>query len=362
MLHSHLEINRSLLYIIASELKKSGGKISLLIQPDYTFLMNILTAGGYASSSVDIDHIICLNNNQNVSFARQNYNLNCLRNILPLYSNHYQYNCYYYYDDIDAVTSAFALFPYAVITTEYACLISSDMQSGFITKDPESLKLFSYLFSQYLAQTTPLLRPVTDLGGQIQYVENTMQNITEGYFFQMLPCLTRFLTRDMLETYIVKDLPHRSELLDRLQNYLHELQSIPASADLTFICSIEGIRKFLNTGRVGEYPAYAYTPLNLSDRLFLIRQLANSMLNEHNRLLKRAIGMIDHEFYLFAGRQYGYFMFQTSNTDRMIYLNIEEPGLLFTFFDFCDTLDDEIFFTSEEAYRKIHDLIQEYSK
>jgi len=122
------------------------------------------------------------------------------------------------------------------------------------------------------------------------------------------------------------------------------------------------LRKFLNTGRVGEYPAYAYTPLNLSDRLFLIRQLANSMLNEHNRLLKRAIGMIDHEFYLFAGRQYGYFMFQTSNTDRMIYLNIEEPGLLFTFFDFCDTLDDEIFFTSEEAYRKIHDLIQEYSK
>ena len=48
--------------------------------------------------------------------------------------------------------------------------------------------------------------------------------------------------------------------------------------------------------------------------------------------------------------------------ERMIYLNIEEPGLLFTFFDFCDTLDDEIFFTSEEAYRKIHDLIQEYSK
>ena len=78
--------------------------------------------------------------------------------------------------------------------------------------------------------------------------------------------------------------------------------------------------------------------------------------------MKRAIGMIDHEFYLFAGRQYGYFMFQTSNTDRMIYLNIEEPGLLFTFFDFCDTLDDEIFFTSEEAYRIIHDLIQEYSK
>ena len=191
--------------------------------------MNILTAGGYASSSVDIDHIICLNNNQNVSFARQNYNLNCLRNILPLYSNHYQYNCYYYYDDIDAVTSAFALFPYAVITTEYACLISSDMQSGFITKDPESLKLFSYLFSQYLAQTTPLLRPVTDLGGQIQYVENTMQNITEGYFFQMLPCLTRFLTRDMLETYIVKDLPHRSELLDRLQNYLPLLPTLRLS-------------------------------------------------------------------------------------------------------------------------------------
>lgn len=362
LLHSHHEINRSLLYIISSELKKAGEKIKLLIQPDYTFLMNILTAGDYASSSVDIHHIICLNNNQNVSFTRQNYNLNCLKNILPLYSNHYQYNCHYYYDDINAIASAFTLFPYAVITTEYACLISSDMQSGFLTKDAESLKLLSYLFGQYLTQTTPLLHPITDLDRQLLCIENTMQNVTEGYFFQMLPCLTRFLTRDMLETYIVKDLPHRSELLDRLQNYLHELQSIPASADLTFICSIEGIRKFLNTGRVGEYPAYAYTPLSLNDRLFLIRHLANAMLNEHNRLLKQTLGMIDHEFYLFAGRQKGYFMFQVSNTDQMIYLNIEEPGLLFTFFDFCDTLDDEMFFTSEEAYKKIHELIQKYSK
>lgn len=362
LLHSHHEINRSLLYIISSELKKTGGKVSLLIQPDYTFLMNVLTAGDYASSSVDIRHIICLNNNRNVSSARQNYNLKCLKNILPLYSNHYQYHCYYYYDDIDAVTSAFTLFPYAVITTEYACLISSDMQSGFITKEPESLKLLSYLFGQYLAQTTPLLRPVTDLGKQLQCVENTMQNINEGYFFQTLPCLTRFLTADMLETYIIKDLPHRTELLDKLKNYLRELQTIPASANFTFICSIEGVKKFLHTGRVGEYPAYAYDPLNLNDRLFLIRQLANAMLSGHNRLLKQTIGMIDHEFYLFAGRQNGYFMFQTPNTDRMIYLNIEEPGLLFTFFDFCDTLDDEMFFTSEEAYRKIQELIQEYSK
>ena len=60
LLHSHLEINRSLLYIIASELKKSGGKISLLIQPDYIFLMIILTACLFSLFfCLDFSQLIC---------------------------------------------------------------------------------------------------------------------------------------------------------------------------------------------------------------------------------------------------------------------------------------------------------------
>lgn len=40
---------------------------------------------------------------------------------------------------------------------------------------------------------------------------------------------------------------------------------------------------------------------------------------------------------------------------------IEESDLLYTFFDFCKSLDEEMFYTYEEAYTQLHNLLNEYS-
>ena len=49
-LNTMAEVNRSLLYIISLEVKKSNGTIDLLVQPDCDFLMNILAAENYDCS------------------------------------------------------------------------------------------------------------------------------------------------------------------------------------------------------------------------------------------------------------------------------------------------------------------------
>ena len=110
-LNTMAEVNRSLLYIISSEVKKSNGTIDLLVQPDCDFLMNILAAENYDCSQTTIRHIICLNNSTSESITYPNYNLHCLEKILPLYSNVDKYNCFYYYDHIDSKCSKFTLFP-----------------------------------------------------------------------------------------------------------------------------------------------------------------------------------------------------------------------------------------------------------
>ena len=58
-LNTMAEVNRSLLYIISLEVKKSNGTIDLLVQPDCDFLMNILAAENYDCSQTTIRHIIC---------------------------------------------------------------------------------------------------------------------------------------------------------------------------------------------------------------------------------------------------------------------------------------------------------------
>lgn len=360
LLNSQHEVNRSLFYTISSELKRQDGRIDLLIQPDSEFLMNILATGDYDSSSVKIRHIICLNNTQTVTSSRQNYNLNSLKQIIPLYSNHYQYDCYYYYDNVDSVTNAFSLFPYAVITPKCVYLLTADMQSGLTTTDSESLRFFSCLYEQYWRNSSPLLHPSNNLYVQLEYAQGTIQPPNHSYSFQMLPCLTPFLTIEFLEKYILKTLPERKKLILSLQKYVEKLRDRDKYFAIHYICSLDGIRKFLEIGRVGEYPPQYCNPFSLRDRIYLIRQLMTAMRTKRYHLLKHNIGSIDNEFFLFVGQQKGYFMFPTAKQE-LICLNIEESDLLYTFFDFCKSLDEEMFYTYEEAYTQLHNLLNEYS-
>ena len=74
-------------------------------------------------------------------------------------------------------------------------------------------------------------------------------------------------------------------------------------------------------------------------------------------MLKEPIGNPEYELYLFVNQQNGYLMFSSPYSRQPVYLNIEEPGLLFTFYDFCENLDDNMFYTPEEAETLLNALI-----
>lgn len=130
LLNTPSEVNRALLNIVSMDLHKENGYIRMLIQPDNDFLMNVLVAEDSRTPGVCIDHLICLNNNAEATYSHKNYNLHCLKQVLPLYGSSYEYNCFYYYDNIAFNNNSLILFPYIIITSEYACLLTSDMTRG----------------------------------------------------------------------------------------------------------------------------------------------------------------------------------------------------------------------------------------
>ena len=146
---------------------------------------------------------------------------------------------------------------------------------------------------------SPLLRPINDVTEQISYLNNISHVVRSGYSFQMVPCLTPYLTHDILDKYIIQELPNRSEFIQAMDNYIKVfLSSYMTPDNITYIFSLNGVKKFLDTGRVSEYPYDIYHPLEMTDRIHLIRKLMLNLPIQNYRVLKKDIGHLDNEIFL----------------------------------------------------------------
>ena len=166
-----------------------------MFQPDYDYLMSFLRAENGSIPKARIDHIICLNNDSRTTHSQKNYNLNCLKQVLPLYGTNPQYNCFYYYDNIADKTDGIAMFPYIVITGKYACLLSPDIQKGYLTSEPSAIDMFKNIFDKYRDRLPQLLSRVNNIFAQLEYMNSLNPTNETGYFFQMTPCLTPYKLR-----------------------------------------------------------------------------------------------------------------------------------------------------------------------
>lgn len=359
LLNSPIEVKQALFRVVSSEMSRKGiGMLKLLIQPDCEFLINLISAESQAETNIHIEHIICLNNNAETTLSQKNYNLNCLKQILPLYGGFCNYECYYYYNDIVAKTGDLTLFPYMLVTSDSVCLLTANMTKGYITRSVSSVQMFLEIFSDYKSLSNPLLHNINDVSSQLAYVSRLMGECGTGCCFQMTPCLTPFLTSQHAEKYIKKDLPNRATFISHFKEYTKESSSWFEKGSVSIIFSFDGVNRFLQSGRIGEYPSDVYHPFDMPDRIYFIKKIIQACKNMNCRMLKDSIGNPEYELYLFVNQKSGYLMFTSPHNGNPVYLDIEEPGLLFTFYDFCENLDDNMFYTSLETEKLLNDLIK----
>lgn len=357
LLNSASETNHAIFQMVIRELSEKDGNIRLLLQPEYEFLMNLLQAEGSTECTTQIEHIMCLNNNSDIVHTQKNYNLKCLKQILPLYGSCRGYKCFYYYDNIISKTGSFSLFPYMVITSQFACILTADIERGVLTKLPSAVEMLNEIFNSYLAGASPLLKRIDNAPAQLSYINELVKTCTPAYSFQMTPCLTPFLTSAFMEKYISQDIPEREQFLSQLKNYVTERTNNQIVQ--SYIFSLDGLISFFENGIIGEYPKGIYNPPDISDRVHIIKQLLSACKSQKYRMLKNNIGSLENELFLFVSQKRGYLMFSEPYTKELVYLDIEEPGLLFAFFDFCENLNDDLFYSPEEAAALIESLLNQ---
>ena len=56
-------------------MQKEDGKISLIMQPDNDYVMDILFLAGVKKDYLEMEHIFCLSNTNEIALEKKDYNL-----------------------------------------------------------------------------------------------------------------------------------------------------------------------------------------------------------------------------------------------------------------------------------------------
>lgn len=143
-------MRHAILQLFSGEAVKENGEISVLVQPDFDFAMELLQALGEQNLGLTIRHLFCMNNNEKLISMRKNYNLSCLQKILPICACGCDYRAWYYYDNVAARLNEFRLFPYLILTEHCALVFSADYQNAILFREEEMLRMMREMFEQYL--------------------------------------------------------------------------------------------------------------------------------------------------------------------------------------------------------------------
>lgn len=360
-LHGTAQILPVLFSILSNESSRKNGHIELLIRPDFPYVMDLLRMSGQQNPSLEIRHIFCLNNTEELTRAKSNYNLVCLKRILPLYICGCRYQAYYYYDTIVSNPSGLRLFPYLIQTGNYAVLLSEDLEYAVLYRDRATREMLAGMFQNYLNDAELYLEKIDTVQKQMEYTTSIISNTSRSgmqFDFQLQPCLTPFFTDKMLEQYLAKELPDRERLLQGLKLYLKQIQKYMFGSPTVSIFSENGVRKFLLEGTLEEYPSDFYYIPAAKDRVSLVRQMLAAPENLKLRMLRREIGSIRNGLNILIHNYAGYLYFCSGNSS-VFYLMIREPSLLTAFQDFFESMSDDLFYTDGEMRERIAMLIDE---
>ena len=344
--------------IIGLESKKEHGHIKLLFQPDSDDFMEVVASISKNKTNLKIDHIICLNNTDTITTDKRDYNLCCLQKIIPMYNSCLcDYTPFCYYDNIDSHNSNFNLLSSLVITSEYAITFSPQIKYGILFTCSDTLRKFHSIFDELKADTTPVVCKIDSVFTQFEYFDNLDLGEKNGYSYQMEPCIIPMIPLSFPEKYLSKTLPDRENFVQSVKQYIHRKSEILKTVTTHFMFTETGIIQFLKTGRLSELPDTIYSPFEYCDRVLLIRALINACKNEKYRMLRPDTPISLSNLCIYVTAHNGYLLFSSAD-GNLVFLNLEEPSLLFGFYDYLSSLNEDYFYPTDETVSRLLALIK----
>lgn len=331
-IESRSNIQRILYQILLKESFKSDSLIQIIAQPDWNYLFELLQVLGHKNSSLNIQHIICMSNDVNTNYKYRDYNISYLQQILPLFQSDIQYKPRYYYDNIDSHFRNLNMLPYWIITSEYALSCSSDIQYAILYKNPGTVRMLKEIFQQQYQKTSAFFTRLSDSG--IDFLTLIRETFTSDctYSISAYPCIIPALTRDMYDTYIIPDIPDRTQFIETLTQHSFDVKNLHQKKLLKDYFTKKGLTYFMESGQTKDLPKNLYTPLSIPDRKKILTHIIEGINLGHSYMLSGELESLPLNIGCLSNSKTGILM-TTDSDDKFVYLSLEEKNIFDSFLD-----------------------------
>lgn len=289
-----------------------------------------------------------------------NYNLEILSTFLPFsLSTNLDYNIYFNYCENIISYDNGILFPYYIILDNILLIqLSSDLQNCMVYTIPDYIKYFSDCFDEIIKRSKKLANTYPDFKDFFHHTLETVQKNEQFYFLGFEPCLSAFLTPELAEKYINRTYPDWNKKLEMFNQWPCCLENLEA-----FYCffSPDGIKYFMETGRLTDTPANIFLTLSPDDRKILLNHLYELLIINPKkiRIFDPAYFPFPNYASIFINPDYGLDYFVYEENEKSPYLSFSEISLSRAFKNFILGISNSKFlFTSEKAL----ELITHYKK
>lgn len=352
--------DRQLQYLMTGvlniEMRKMEGKISLLMQPENRLVMELLVFAGARKENLCIEHIFCMSNTDDIIADKSNYNLNCLKQILPLFSQCIcDYKPYCYYDNIVSHNNRFNFLSSMILTSEYAVVFSMEENYGMLLSDKDTIQHFQRLFQSLKEDAALMALKMDSLEKQLKTFQS-MNFMDSGVGYQPESCLIPLIPAAFLDKYLNSRFKAVPLLRENVLQYMEESGKTMEESKSTFIFSETGIGRFAETGRISELPESVYYPLEYNDRMVLIRRLIRECEKGKYQMLKAEAPISETNICLYSGMRQGYLQTPAAQGGHL-FLELRELGLLQAFRDYFESLDRKYFYSPQEAADRLRKML-----
>jgi hypothetical protein len=360
------EINRIVKAVVEAESAKENGYIKLIVQPEYSFLLELLLAIG-SNSNLHIEHVFCLQ--KEIPLNSDNYlNLSYIKNVMPLLLSVSDYNASIYYDDLEVKFNETSIFPYFIVTSDKVITISHNFNYAALFLSEDIHHLYHTIYNDVFRVSSPLVERIYDpmeFYNRYSLLESgpgeSKSQVSSTYSLFSQPCFMYFASKEQFNKYIY-DFPLKDEIValmaDRADNYY---QLLVNGYEFTSYFTEEGLDYFWTSGRITEIPDAFYSPVEKQDCLKLMEHLYRSILNTSYR----AIAVNPDEFkiasnlVISAVNEALVFFMYVHPKKGPFHLVFHEKSIAYSIFTFIDYLkDSELVFSKERSLeileRKIH--------
>ena len=361
LLNSRQAMDSAVHRILLKEAGKANGRIALFVQPDFSFLFRLLSSI-QPCESLEIQHIFSLNHTSQFTDHHELYQLYYLRNLFPIYMNDLDYHTYCFYDNEDFHYQNLTVFPYMILTSESAITCSADYQMGIFYHDTDILQALWELFISHRDRCLPLFKkiPISENSPSdvSQFLNTSQVNDDSMIGIQPEACLTPFLQGDLLQAVFNHELPHADMILPAAQAMFAKNAQKIADGKFIIYFTEYGLVHFQQNGTFDEIPEAFYHPLTIPQRIDVLQKVSGCCRMGSYRILKKPLNHLSQNLHLCLRGNDSFLTYQT-NLGNTVCLAIYESSLSQVFQDFLEHLDDNIYYTPDEAEKIIASLIQQ---